>query len=822
MNHIGKSKKVCFGVILTLLINSFVPLTARAGGGSITGRRLNLTVMFTYRERDINRWKRIFDAASRLLWNATEGQLALGTVEFHNCQHAKDKADIWIMEGEGRAFAYVNGLRKPGKHITLFQNHATGRGYFGLVHEIGHYVFGLYDEYMGTKRQGSADGPLVQTLDTNGNLTSWHHGSEFFCVSPPDAPHACIMDGGSTVSPNNRRTEFCTSPRRKFTTSHVVGEQKGPFFVQNAQEELNGESCWGTILRKGFGLIPPQKEPNRSPPGEPPIVNYQIVPDDKRVVLCIDRSGSMSEDNKMELAQLGAKLFVDLLHTRTGEERGDRLSIVSFSNTAMVNLALTEVVNNETKRNARDAIATLFPDGSTNIGDGLRTSLRQITQGGRPGCREVIILLTDGMHNTGADPKDVIPELQGRNVILYTIGVGRDESKVDINLLESLPRLVGSGNFYYAKEARDLPDIFTQIATAVRNQGVGQQSMEGVGAGEEVRTGQFVDAFSKEATFSIYWPGRADLDLALTSPSGRTIPRSSGAGVEFFDGRGVGENIEYYRIQNPEPGQWQLTVRGVSVPSRRTEFTTLVSVDTSEVEVVSTTDQDRYFPPHPIIVRTQVDAGYRVAGAEVMGTVTRPDGAILPIMLFDDGDKCLHGDEFANDGIYSAMFSDYTTPGIYRFDLTTTNRTGRAITDLPFVEDGHGPRQPISIPPFVRQTSVTAIVEPPPTFDISCRDRASGNKFEMSLSDMRCFPLFGLLLCSTSYRFTTRQGEIFGGTLAFIAGFDPATDSGLIFFATETPHRVRGEVSFAAGFIVSCRVTLKTCDGRVFRVKRGL
>ncbi|MEA3209809.1 MAG: hypothetical protein QOE70_2866 [Chthoniobacter sp.] len=44
-----------------------------------------------------------------------------------------------------------------------------------------------------------------------------------------------------------------------------------------------------------------------------------------------------------------------------------------------------------------------------------------------------------------------------------------------------------------------------------------------------------------------------------------------------------------------------------------------------------------------------------VGGAEVKGVVTGPDGNLFYVTLYDDG-LAAHGDEAANDGVYSASF----------------------------------------------------------------------------------------------------------------------------------------------------------------------
>ncbi len=60
-------------------------------------------------------------------------------------------------------------------------------------------------------------------------------------------------------------------------------------------------------------------------------------------------------------------------------------------------------------------------------------------------------------------------------------------------------------------------------------------------------------------------------------------------------------------------------------------------------------------------------------------TMTKPDGTSnnIPFALFDDGDKTLHGDEVANDGIYSLVIqiTPQNDKGKYRFDFQASDRS---------------------------------------------------------------------------------------------------------------------------------------------------
>ncbi len=87
-----------------------------------------------------------------------------------------------------------------------------------------------------------------------------------------------------------------------------------------------------------------------------------------------------------------------------------------------------------------DLVAQQLADGSsTDIGGGLQQALK-----GQKG-RQVaaVILLSDGVHNTGPQPAEIAPRLASQRVPVYAVGLGGDRTYVDVELDEvMIPELV--------------------------------------------------------------------------------------------------------------------------------------------------------------------------------------------------------------------------------------------------------------------------------------------------------------------------------------------------------------------------------------------
>jgi hypothetical protein len=693
-------------LVALVAVASLIVSPAQAGDGEIVDGKLNISVMFTYLDSDPDAWRPLFEEGSRLLYNSTNGQLQFGQVRVLNCAFDKDAADVWILDGNSGAFANPLGLGGFG-HIFLSQTHKStilpALGQFGLVHEMGHYGFGLYDEYKGEE---------VQTLLAGGEQTDKFLEPHQFCVTDLD-PIACLMDGGTTVAPNNGRTEFCTHAHEGLSTQHNEGiEIDGTIYV-NAQQVYNGESCWETIERI-LGLVSPTEVDTEDPPGLDPI-EWSIAPGFNRVVILVDRSYSMvARPEKITLAKEAGNLLVALLHEEKTVEidgadvqlPGENLGIISFANNTTLEFEMQEIMDESTKDLAQTIIDEISSPAtqplSTDMGAGLQASLDEIEAHGEiSACSEAIVLLSDGGHNGETDPLGLLPDLMDRGVRVYTIGLGTDPNA---ELMEEIADSTGGG-FFQAAEAEDLPDIMTLIASEVRAAGMIAAYQDSIfGLDESVQT--FIDALAEEVTAILEWD-QGILDMVLTSPTGDVITLESALEREDVEA-GMEGNLLFIRVVNPETGLWEARISAIEQDGM-TYFDLTILDENRNILVRATTDKEVYTFPDPVRLRVDVIADVPVAGADVQATVERPGADPVTIPVFDDGNPA-HNDQWANDGVYNTIFGNFSQDGVYTFHVLVVNENGTGPDpDLPFVEDGADP--PVTIPPFVRETEVSVLVE---------------------------------------------------------------------------------------------------------------
>ena len=169
------------------------------------------------------------------------------------------------------------------------------------------------------------------------------------------------------------------------------------------------------------------------------------------LVLVIDKSGSMADEDKMSRVK-------DSLRTMLTKLRPDDIvAIVAFDSSAQVLYPARAIGNGD---DVRRAIDCLQPDGSTNLHAGLMLGYAEAKKYFRSGATNRVILLTDGIANTGiTTPSFIVYDSKVQNaqgIDLSTIGVGLD---LNNDLLRTLARS-GRGLYHFISDYKDINKVF--------------------------------------------------------------------------------------------------------------------------------------------------------------------------------------------------------------------------------------------------------------------------------------------------------------------------------------------------------------------------
>ncbi|MFT5528108.1 MAG: Ca-activated chloride channel family protein [Pirellulaceae bacterium] len=187
---------------------------------------------------------------------------------------------------------------------------------------------------------------------------------------------------------------------------------------------------------------------------------------DRDIAMVIDRSGSMDwvtsrsdKTKRMVALKKAIKVFRRVLDQTIGQEQ---LAITSYSSSARIDSSLALDYEHFDKK-----IKDTLPSGATNIGSGIKaaqTVLTDITRI-RPTAKRVMIVMTDGQHNTGKDPEQAAREARAAmngNLIIHTITFS---SGADISRMQRVAA-IGDGLHVHADNSDELEDKFELIARA--------------------------------------------------------------------------------------------------------------------------------------------------------------------------------------------------------------------------------------------------------------------------------------------------------------------------------------------------------------------
>lgn len=192
------------------------------------------------------------------------------------------------------------------------------------------------------------------------------------------------------------------------------------------------------------------------------------------IVLALDVSTSMlAEDFKPNRLEAAKEYAMEFINGRPN----DRLGLVLFAGESYTQCPLT--TDQAVMLNLLKDVKTGLIEDGTAIGTGLANAIVRLKEA--EGLSKVIILLTDGVNNSGEiDPVMAAEIAQEFGIRVYTIGVGSQgvapmpmqfgnrtiyqnvEQKIDEEVLQDIARLTG-GKYFAATNNEKLIKIYKEI-----------------------------------------------------------------------------------------------------------------------------------------------------------------------------------------------------------------------------------------------------------------------------------------------------------------------------------------------------------------------
>ena len=241
------------------------------------------------------------------------------------------------------------------------------------------------------------DLPAANTLDANGFF------NEHFNESPP-------ADCGQTL---------CLTPGISVGRDWLLGEHQATL-----QIAVNTPIDPSTYVRKPMNLV-----------------------------VVVDHSGSMSQDQRLDKVKVGLHTLVDNLKPE------DRIAMISFDDVVTIDAPFTAELD---RANLHAKINLLAPRGGTNIYDGLKDGFDLLGEYPVNERQNRVIFMSDGQATVGITSQSEIFNMAKtrimRGIGLTTIGVG---ASFDVELMRGLAEN-GAGNYYFLEDGAAASEVFTE------------------------------------------------------------------------------------------------------------------------------------------------------------------------------------------------------------------------------------------------------------------------------------------------------------------------------------------------------------------------
>jgi VWFA-related protein len=241
------------------------------------------------------------------------------------------------------------------------------------------------------------------------------------------------------------------APASDGTTVVVTGASQQDFPRISVQFEVRRPD--GSFLRDAtrdeFRLVEEGKEVK--------VLEFQAPQTKERIpttiVLVVDHSGSMEQENRIEGLKDAVALFLERM------PEGSKVAVVAFSS------EVTELCEFTTEYDhVRRAVNRLRPGGATRFYDAVEEALRLLDQ---ETGRRVVLALTDGQDTASeqADLDGVIASARRLGLPVYTLGLGT-EREIASDALRQLATAT-RGQYYPARNAEQLRTIYETIAERI-------------------------------------------------------------------------------------------------------------------------------------------------------------------------------------------------------------------------------------------------------------------------------------------------------------------------------------------------------------------
>jgi Ca-activated chloride channel family protein len=178
------------------------------------------------------------------------------------------------------------------------------------------------------------------------------------------------------------------------------------------------------------------------------------------VMVVLDNSGSMSEENKLAHAKEGLRAFLEAAAPH------DRIGLIKFSNQVHELVPIAPMSKN--RKPLLRALAGIFPEEDTRVRDAIVEGVHAVQRKLDKGAINAVVALTDGS-DTASDRsvEDVARELSKQTerttgqIRVFTIAYGREPNDIELGRYAQ----ASGGELFLAPETEDIENVYRRISS---------------------------------------------------------------------------------------------------------------------------------------------------------------------------------------------------------------------------------------------------------------------------------------------------------------------------------------------------------------------
>ncbi|XP_064643729.1 calcium-activated chloride channel regulator 1-like isoform X2 [Lineus longissimus] len=333
-----------------------------------------------------------------------------------------------------------------------------------LVHEWGHFRWGLFDEYPTSTHYYIEDGEYHETQCpgsipgqqrdkvTKGICKIGQTGlPDKNCRFEPDLNQNVTTASYMYLPFIEKIDDFCDDGT--LGDDSIVHNKKAP---NEQNSKCNGKSAW-EVMRQSVDFKN-NNNPTNARRGLNTNPSFRLIQAGNftKVVLLFDVSGSMAGTPIIMMQQAANNFIQNII------KNGSYVGIVIFSNTARTSLEMTRIQSRADKLK----VASYIPkttNGGTAIGTGMQHAMNVLTStsAGRAWAKGAsVILMTDGQNTAGVNPLSMVPVAMELGVTFHTIGYSKASDPVLVEIAKST-----GGQPFFSTSSATSADLFTAMSS---------------------------------------------------------------------------------------------------------------------------------------------------------------------------------------------------------------------------------------------------------------------------------------------------------------------------------------------------------------------